>query len=175
LLFDRRSVQIVRLDYREVPRRRLTPLAVRIVLNAGDMGDKGKAIGRISCDRMRSDWRPPRRGCQVRTRLSAGGRWIGTLRPPSEGQRFSRLLFPTMRARHRRLPKCSPPRPAAAPSSCRSRSDERRTHSPTRRSSGPPDRRHHHPFALITALCFFRVRFISCSCAVALSRGRAPP
>ena len=35
------------------------------------------------------------------------------------------------------------------------------THSPTRRSSGPPDRRHHHPFALITALCFFRVRFIS--------------
>src|SRR5882757_216342 len=41
--------------------------------------------------------------------------------------------------------------------------------------SGPPDRRHHHPFALITALCFFRVRFISCSCVVALSRGRAPP
>jgi hypothetical protein len=27
----------------------------------------------------------------------------------------------------------------------------------------------------LTALCFFRVRFISCSCAVALSRGRAPP
>ena len=26
-----------------------------IVLNAGDMRDKGKAIGRISCDRMRSD------------------------------------------------------------------------------------------------------------------------
>jgi hypothetical protein len=49
------------------------------------------------------------------------------------------------------------------------------THSPTRRSSGPPDRRHHHPFALITALCFFRVRFISSSCAVALSRGTAPP
>ena len=39
----------------------------------------------------------------------------------------------------------------------------------------PPNRRHHHPFALITALCFFRVRFISCSCAVALSRVRAPP
>ena len=78
-------------------------------------------------------------------------------------------------ARHRRLPERSPPRPAAASSRCRSRSDERRTHSPTRRSSGPPDRRHHHPFALITALCFFRVRFISCSCAVALSRGRAPP
>ena len=61
---------------------------------------------------------------------------------------------------------------AAAPSSCRSRSDERRTHSPTRRSSGPPDRRYHHPFALLTALSFFRVRFISCSCAVALSRSR---
>ena len=29
------------------------------------------------------------------------------------------------------------------------------THSPTRRSSGPPDRRRHHPFALIPALCFF--------------------
>src|SRR6202047_2320371 len=112
---------------------------------------------------------------QVRNRLSAGGRWIRTLGPPSEGQRFSRLLFPNMRARHRRLRKRSPPRPAAASSSCRSRSDERRTHSPTRRSSGPPDRRHHNPFALITALCFFRVRFISSSCAVALSRGRAPP
>src|ERR1700726_2810585 len=87
--------------------------------------------------------------------LPAGGRWIRTLGPPSEGQRFSRLLFPNMRARHRRLRKRSPPRPAAASSSCRSRSDERRTHSPTWRSSGPPDRRHHHPFALITALCFF--------------------
>src|ERR1700674_3132455 len=107
--------------------------------------------------------------------LAAGGRRIRTLGPPSEGQRFSRLLFPNMRARHRCLRKRSPPRPAAASSSCRSRSDERRAHSPTRRSSGPPDRRHHHPFALITALCFFRVRFISCSCAVALSRGRAPP
>jgi hypothetical protein len=26
-----------------------------VVLNTGDMRDKGKAIGRISCDRMRSD------------------------------------------------------------------------------------------------------------------------
>jgi hypothetical protein len=112
---------------------------------------------------------------EVRSGLSAGGRWIRTLGPPSEGQRFSSLLSSSMRARHRHLRKRSPPRPAAASSSCRSRSDERRTHLPARRPSGPPDRRRHHPFALITALCFFRVRFISCSCAVALSRGRAPP
>src|SRR6478736_886115 len=58
--------------------------------------------------------------------------------PRQKGQRFSRLLFPNMRARRRRLRKRSPPRPAAASSSCRSRSDERRTHSPTRRSSVPP-------------------------------------
>src|SRR5271169_2272113 len=73
-----------------------------------------------------------------------------------------------MRVRHRRLRKRSPPRPAAASSSCRSHSDERRTHSPTRRSSGPPRPPPPPPFALITALWFFRVRFISCSCAVAL-------
>ena len=94
--------------------------------------------------------------------------------PRQKDNAFRDSSFPTC-ARHRRLRKRSPPRPAAASSSCRSRSDEPRTHSPTRRSSGPPDRRHHHPFASITALCFFRVRFISCSCAVALSRGRAPP
>ena len=111
---------------------------------------------------------------QVRTKLAAGGRRIRTLGPRQKDNAFRASSFPTC-ARHRRLRKRSPPRPAAASSSCRSRSDERRTHSPTRRSSGPPDRRHHHPFALITALCFFRVRFISCSCAVALSRGRAPP
>jgi hypothetical protein len=51
---------------------------------------------------------------QVRTRLAAGGRWIRTLGPPSEGQRFSRHLFPNMRVRHRRLPKRSP----APSSSC---------------------------------------------------------
>ena len=116
---------------------------------------------------------PPLRNRKF-ARLSAGGRWMRTLGPRQKDNAFRASSFPTC-ARHRRLRKRSPPRPAAASSSCRSRSDERRTHSPTRRSSGPPDRRHHHPFALITALCFFRVRFISCSCAVALSRGRAPP
>src|ERR1700738_2840587 len=35
---------------------------------------------------------------RVRNGLAAGGRWIRTLGPPSEGQRFSRLLFPNMRA-----------------------------------------------------------------------------
>jgi hypothetical protein len=85
-----------------------------------------------------------------KTLYNSGGRWIRTIGPPSEGQRFSRLLFPNTRARHRRLRKRSPLRPAAASSSSRSRSDERRTHSPTRRSSGPPDRRRHQPFALIT-------------------------
>src|ERR1700726_1566774 len=30
-----------------------------------------------------------------------------------------------------------------------------------KKGTRPPDRRHHPPFALITALCFFRVRFIS--------------
>ena len=108
------------------------------------------------------------RKSRVRSRLTAGGRWIRIFGPPSEGQRFSRLLFPNMRVRHRRLPKRSPPRPAAASSSCRSRSDERRTHSPTRRSSGPPDRRHHHPFALIPALCASPVSALSP--ASALSR-----
>src|ERR1700730_10969556 len=49
-----------------------------------------------------------------RDRLSAGGRWIRTLGPPSEGQRFSRLLFPNMRVRHRRFLKRSP----APSSSC---------------------------------------------------------
>ena len=79
--------------------------------------------------------------------------------PRQKDNAFRDSSFPTC-ARHRRLRKRSPPRPAAASSSCRSRSDERRTHSPTRRSSGRPGRRH-HPFALITALCFFRVRLIS--------------
>jgi hypothetical protein len=37
-------------------------------------------------------------GGRVRTRLCGGGRWIRTLGPPSEGQRLSRLLFPSMRA-----------------------------------------------------------------------------
>jgi hypothetical protein len=93
--------------------------------------------------------------------------------PRQKDNAFRDSSFATC-ARHRRLRKRSPPRPAAASSSCGPRSDERRTHSPTRRSSAPTAR-HHHPFALIPALCFFRVRFISCSGAVALSRGRAPP
>ena len=77
-----------------------------------------------------------------------------------------------MRARHRRLRKRSPPRPAATSSSCRSRSVERRTRQLGDRQVPPTAAT--TPFALITALCFFRVRSISCSCAVALSRGRAP-
>jgi hypothetical protein len=110
---------------------------------------------------------------QVRSGLFPGGRWIRTIGTPSERQRFSRLLFPNMRAHHRRLRKRSPPRPAATSSSCRSRSVERRTRQLGDRQV-PPTAAHHHPFALITALCFFRVCSISCSCAVALSRGRAP-
>ena len=39
----------------------------------------------------------------------------------------------------------------------------------------PPTAATTTPSLLIAALCFFRVRFISGSCAVALSRGRAPP
>src|SRR5258707_14203490 len=37
-------------------------------------------------------------GSQVCSGLAAGGRWIRTLGPPSEGQRFSRLLFPNIHA-----------------------------------------------------------------------------
>ena len=106
------------------------------------------------------------RESRVRTGLFPGGRWIRTIGPPSEGPLFRDSSFPTCAPPP--LRKRSPPRPAVASPSCRSRSDERRTHSPTWRSSRSPDRRH-HPFALITALCFF---FISCSCAVALSRGQ---
>jgi len=90
---------------------------------------------------------------------------------PRQKDRFFRdSSFPTCAPPP--LRKRSPPRPAAASPSCRSRSDERRTHSPTWRSSRSPDRRH-HPFALITALCFFFISCsCSCSCAVALSRGQ---
>ena len=163
------------------PRRAIKTRSIRTPSPTGSHHRRSRSSLRTSEQRQRKRGRNAQSGHSSRggprvRRLAAGGRWIRTLGPPSEGQRFSRLLFRNMRARHRRLPKRSPPRPAAASSSCRSRSDERRTHSPTRRSSGPPDRRHHHPFALITALCFSRVRFISCSCAVALaSRGRAPP
>jgi hypothetical protein len=50
--------------------------------------------------------------------------------PRQKDNAFRDSSFPNMRARHRRLRKRSPHRPAAASSSCRSRSDERRTHSP---------------------------------------------
>jgi hypothetical protein len=86
--------------------------------------------------------------------------------PRQKDNPFRDSSFPTC-ARHRRLRKRSPARPAAASSSCRSRSDERRTHSPTRRSSGPPHR-HHHPFAFN-----HRVVLLPCPLHLLLLRCRA--
>jgi hypothetical protein len=58
--------------------------------------------------------------------------------------------------------KRSPRRPVAASSSCRSGSDEPQTRSPARRSFGAASA----TLALNPALCFFRVRFMSCSRAI---------
>jgi hypothetical protein len=64
----------------------------------------------------------------------------------------------------RRPQKHSRRHPAAASSNWRSGSDGPRTRSPVRRSSRPFIAAQHH-LGLDPALCFFRVRFMSCSCA----------
>ena len=86
---------------------------------------------------------------------------------------FETPLSPTCARATAAFEKRSPPRPAAASSSCRSRSDERRTHSPTRRSSGPPQPPPPPPLRFNHRVVLLPCPLISCSCAVALSRGRA--
>src|SRR6266853_46689 len=85
-------------------------------------------------------------------------------------------LFETPLSQHARAPP-PPSKTLAAPSSsCFFQFvDPVRMNSELTRQLGdrpvPPTAATTTPSLLITALCFFRVRFISCSCAVALSRG----